>query len=450
MPTFTTVALDTLLEPGGSKTTAVGNYVPDQKLDSRNATSSRIERVGSLPSSKSNDALNVPQPRMERRNSASATDINNKRRISPALYATPETTPLPVVPDSPSSFPPSPYIINHKRRGPRLLKSSSDDDVAAAEQDVEKEKEAVNAKNEEKEEVDTDKDAEFTFNVPIPIEVGHDEGVSNGGLGNSELKNGVDTRIGIIRPLEVNERRDGEPDDFFDPQDSLSVQSNTSNGGEQPFSRTAPSEFYDAWEELSPESAQHQRPLNEVETELREIRSSLLMEVEKRKQVEESLNNMQSHWLRIRQHLSTVGLTLPADPIGLVEDGDVDDPVEALCQQVNVARYVSSSIGKGIAKAEAEAKMESQMEAKNFEISRLWDRLNYYEAVNREMSQRNQEVVENARILRQRREKKLRWVWGSLAAAITVGTAALAWSYVPGGKGTSSSNQSDAPRSSKS
>lgn len=117
------------------------------------------------------------------------------------------------------------------------------------------------------------------------------------------------------------------------------------------------------------------------------------MEIEKRKQAEESLNNMQSHWLRIRQHLSAVGLTLPADPIGAVEDSNLDDPVEALCQQVNLARYVSSSIGKGIAKAEAEAEMESQIEAKNFEISRLWDRLNYYEAVNREMSQRNQEVV---------------------------------------------------------
>lgn len=452
MPTFTTVALDTLLEPGGSKTIAAGKYVPDQKLDSRNATGSKIEKVGSLPSSKSNSALNVPQPRMERRNSASATDINNKRqfnRISPALYATPETTPLPVVPDSPSSFPPSPYIINHKRRGPRLLKSSSQDDVVAREQDVEKEKAAVDAKNEQKEEVDTDKDAEFTFNVPIPIEVGHDKGVSNGGLGNTELKNSVDTQNGPITTVVVNERIDS-PDDFFDPQDSLSVKSNTSNGGEQPFSRATPSEFYDAWEELSPDSVPHQLPLNEVETELREIRSSLLMETEKRKQVEESLNNMRSHWLRIRQHLSTVGLTLPADPIGVVEDGNGDDPVEALCQQVNLARYVSSSIGKGIAKAEAEAEMESQMEAKNFEISRLWDRLNYYEAVNREMSQRNQEVVENARSLRQRRKKKLKWVWGSLAAAITIGTAALAWSYVPSGKGTSSSNQSNAPRSTKS
>ncbi|CAN1225582.1 hypothetical protein LINPERPRIM_LOCUS2515 [Linum perenne] len=40
-----------------------------------------------------------------------------------------------------------------------------------------------------------------------------------------------------------------------------------------------------------------------------------------------------------------------------------------------------------------EAEMETQIEAKNFEIARLMDRLRYYEAVNHEMSQRNQEAV---------------------------------------------------------
>jgi hypothetical protein len=37
--------------------------------------------------------------------------------------------------------------------------------------------------------------------------------------------------------------------------------------------------------------------------------------------------------------------------------------------------------------------MEAQVEAKNFEIARLLDRLHYYEAVNRELSQWNQEVI---------------------------------------------------------
>lgn len=36
-------------------------------------------------------------------------------QMSPSLYATPTEIPLP---NSPSSFPPSPYIVNHKGRGP--------------------------------------------------------------------------------------------------------------------------------------------------------------------------------------------------------------------------------------------------------------------------------------------------------------------------------------------
>nr|GFC36951.1 hypothetical protein CTI12_AA533660 [Tanacetum cinerariifolium] len=47
-------------------------------------------------------------------------------QISPALYTTPEPTPLP---DTPTSFAPSPFIVNHKRRGPRLSKAFSEDDA---------------------------------------------------------------------------------------------------------------------------------------------------------------------------------------------------------------------------------------------------------------------------------------------------------------------------------
>jgi len=37
--------------------------------------------------------------------------------------------------------------------------------------------------------------------------------------------------------------------------------------------------------------------------------------------------------------------------------------------------------------------METVIAAKNFEIARLSDRVQYYEAANREMSQRNQEAI---------------------------------------------------------
>lgn len=85
MPTFTTVALERLLEPRSREPSPKLPPVPVERAE-RGTT----VRKG------------VPRP-----------------NISPALYATPVTTPLP---DSPSSFTSeSPYLINHKRRGPRLI-----------------------------------------------------------------------------------------------------------------------------------------------------------------------------------------------------------------------------------------------------------------------------------------------------------------------------------------
>ncbi|KAL6975899.1 hypothetical protein U1Q18_024694 [Sarracenia purpurea var. burkii] len=192
--------------------------------------------------------------------------------------------------------------------------------------------------------------------------------------------------------------------------------------------------------ELSSESGP-QPPPRDVEAELSEIRLSLFMEIEKRKQAEEALDDMRTRWSRIRQQLSQVGLTLPADPTASADDEQLGvDPAEELCCQVYLARFVSNCIGRGTAKAEVEIEMEAQIESKNFEISRLWDRLHYYETVNRrgvhvnrEMSQRNQEAVEMSRRLRQIRKRRQRWVWGSIAAAITLGTGALAWSYLSTG-----------------
>ena len=127
---------------------------------------------------------------------------------------------------------------------------------------------------------------------------------------------------------------------------------------------------------------------------MREIRLSLLTEIEKRKQAEEALKNMRNVWQTISQQLSLVGLTLPADLAVVGEDGQPDvDIAQELSQQVSIARFVSDSIGRGIAKAQVEMEMEAQIDSKNFEIARLWDRLHYYDAVNREMSQRNQEAL---------------------------------------------------------
>lgn len=120
--------------------------------------------------------------------------------------------------------------------------------------------------------------------------------------------------------------------------------------------------------ELSSESGP-QLPLPDIESELREMRLTLLMEIEQRKQAEENLNNLRKQWQRIREQLSHVGLNLPADPT----DGEESaDPAAEVCDQVYLARLVSNSIGRGVAKAEVEMEMEAQIELKNSEIARLW------------------------------------------------------------------------------
>ncbi|CAA2939785.1 uncharacterized protein LOC111367620 isoform X1 [Olea europaea subsp. europaea] len=421
-------------------------YTPDSRLDKRIiAPSSKLERGVSVPA---NQKLNTS-------NGLSTTAFLDRRhnwtQISPALYATPESTPLP---DAPSSFPPSPYIINHKRRGPRLMKCFSEDDVVSHQR-------AMDGKNAEKELAGIAKDDSCIHKQPVDsfvddsyaptvLNAAREEdlnGVSDGKHGSSDLANGSTVKNSATKSVGFNLQRDGEVDDFFDSQDLMSVKSSSESegvgGAERSLNSITPTaEFYDAWEELSSESGP-QSSIPDIENELREIRLSLLMEIERRKQAEEILNDMRGQWNSIQDQLSLAGLTLPTTT--LQEDGQPGDSAADLCQQVYLARFVSNLIGRGTAKAEVEMEMEAQIELKNSEIARLWDRLHYYEAANREMSQRNQEAVDVARRLRQRRKRRQKWVWASIASVVTVGSAALLWSYSQTGKGSSSSTQSHEP-----
>ncbi|XP_052198173.1 uncharacterized protein LOC127805041 isoform X3 [Diospyros lotus] len=390
MPTFTAIALDRLIEPGTSKS----------MMTKKNISDSRLPRRNDMPSTNTDEGINTSNSKLERRNSTSTTTIDKKHhwtQITPALYATPESTPLP---DSPSSFPPSPYIINHKRRGPRLLKRFSEDDVGARKKALEENKGNENANTAEKEAADLVKD--ISPAVTSPVEVDHVNAIGNGEVGSSNLsrsfatQNALTVQTSPIEAVEFSLEGGAELEDFLEPQESMSAKSHIeaeSNGGlDMSLCQSTPvAEFFDAWEELSSDSG-FQLPPHDVNAELREIRLNLLMEIEKRKKAEEVLHNMQNQWLRIRQQLSLVGLTLPADPAATDEQPSMD-PAEELCRQLHIVRFVSNSIGRGIAKAEAEMEMEALMESKNFEIARLWDRLHYYEVVNREMSQRNQEAI---------------------------------------------------------
>ncbi|XP_033136602.1 uncharacterized protein LOC103837690 [Brassica rapa] len=149
-------------------------------------------------------------------------------------------------------------------------------------------------------------------------------------------------------------------------------------------------EFYDARDELSTDSGTPSS-VNNMEAELR---LSLLMESEKRRQAEETLEEMQMNY-------------------GVKSE---------------FTRFVSDSLDIELAKAEVEMEMTSELEAKKFEITQLSNRLHYSETVNQEMSQRNQEAIEDARReKKKKRKRRQRWICGSIAVSITLGGAVLAY-----------------------
>ncbi|KAI4386772.1 hypothetical protein MLD38_004674 [Melastoma candidum] len=440
MPTFNAIALDSLLEPGASRSvdTSSGN------------TTMPVPPISKPPGKP------VPNSRLERRSSASVFERKiHWPHLTPSLYATPEATP---VPNSPSSYPSSPYVINHKRRGPGLSRIVSADDLSARKraeeingsEDVREGKEAVSSKD--------DISVTFTVSDEVKDEQVDDSSVGGEGsgardsrdgvheVGTSSSGNGVSQEVGIPAHVPVTPGKESDGDCFFDPQESSSYTSNTdeedngSAGRSAKFNRNR-GEFFDAPEELSSESG-IQSSLNDFEEELRGIRLSLLMEMERRKHAEETLSHVQSNWQRIGEQLSRAGITFPVNLDMEAEQLDAG-PAEELCQQVNLVRFVSEAIGRGLAKAEAELVMEAHLEAKNFEMARLLDRLHYYEAVNHEMSNRNQEAVEAARRLRQQRKGRQKWIWGSIAVAASLGASALAWSYMQSERGSSSSASHD-------
>ncbi|KAJ4965508.1 hypothetical protein NE237_017357 [Protea cynaroides] len=421
--TFTAVTLDRLLEP---------------------------RDAGGAPKS----IIKAPNPKLEIRRSLSETRPTRLPQLSPALYTTPEVTP---VPDSPSSgsFPPSPYIVNHKRRGPRLLKSVSQDDISLNQPATEEGTTAYeNGRDADCTAIDS------TQNVPPPPIAAcspHKEEMTRNGFHDDDIESSsLEDRLvrteDLPKSVTFNLERDYECDDFYDPRESMSFSSNNDaedNGvGERSFRLTTPlGEYYDAWDELSSEGPQSL--LRDMDAELREMRLNLLTEIERRKQAEElnllkderwkqaeeAINSMQKQWQRMREQLSHLGLTIPVASTIAAEDENFDlDLGEELLQQIHISRMVSYSIGRGTGRAEVEMEMEPQTESMKFEIARLRDRIHYYEAVNHVMSQRNQETIEVARRQRQRRKRLRRWVWSSIGTAVAVGAVALAWSFLPSGR----------------
>ncbi|KAL0448305.1 UNVERIFIED_CONTAM: hypothetical protein Slati_1386900 [Sesamum latifolium] len=430
MPAFTAIALDRLIEPGAVKSMSTLSDSPY----------SRLERSHSTPNSREESGRDSSSAELERR-----VSVPPNRKWERGVSVPPI-----VKQEKPITIPSN---VKHDRRNGASTTTVTDE-IKVDENGNAAENDVASVSNDNasvpREVLDSTMNDDIKPSGAQDANGKHLNGVCNDGHGSSNVERVPVRQINVAKSVAFNLQQDGDVDDIIEPHDSMSAKCIGQNEGnvvaDRLWNSTTPmTEFYDAWEELSSESGPHHL-MPDVETELREIRLSLLMEIEKRKQAEETLNNMRDQWQRIREQLSLVGLALPVDPTTLSEGEKPADPATELCQQVHLVRFVSFAIGRGAAKAEVETETEAQVKLKNSEIARLWDRLHYYEAVNQEMSQRNQEIVETARRLRQRRKRRQKWVWGSIAAAATLGSAVLAYSYFHSGKGSSSQSTSDAPQ----
>ncbi|XP_006647759.2 uncharacterized protein LOC102710093 [Oryza brachyantha] len=437
MPTITHYVLDPLLETGSATQT--------QKATPRPPPAPPLPQERPIP---------VP-----------AAPVRIAQTVSVTLYAAPESSSLP---DSPSSFQGSwsPYLVNHKRRGPCLAKTLSQGDVGSeCSQPNLPVTLPLLPRRSQSFEV---QEPELAFQQASNGALEGDNGVvENLERQNGMLQKGKGTVSGedehdkaefefqhgnldaLVRPVNVVRSANGgtprnviNNDAFFELQDSLSVASNSeaedAGGHERWWKPSSPfgtsvgtpgAEFYDAFEEISSDGAT--RSSQCMDDDLREMRLSLLMEIEKRKQAEEALENWQKEWKKLSDHLSLIALTLPPPSLAENTDDSSMDPGAELCQQITVSQLVAAAIAGGFARAEVESDMETAIAGKNFEIARLSDRVQYYEAANREMSQRNQEAIEMSRQQRSIRKKRQKWFWGSVGLAVTLGTAAIAWSYLP-------------------
>ncbi|XP_059648347.1 uncharacterized protein LOC132294488 [Cornus florida] len=398
MPTFTTIAWETLIEP----------RVRDSYKDSLNSKQQ-------ITKSDYRDDGDDEKDEEEKK-----TKGPNHIYISPALYVTPEPTP---VPDSSSgSLSPSPYVVRRKRHG------------GGGGEATERRVDGFEVQQKQKQQVDE----------------------SNSGCGCVDDVSNEEPCIRLgQQEVDHDNFLDGEivEDDFFDPRcDSASVASSVelNDCGKQVGNISGLSshgDFYDADEDfLSDESISNVSSYGpSIESQLLATRLSLLDEIERREAAQDALGQMHSQWQRVGNALSEVGLTFPA-PLTTSDVQLEINSIEQVSQELVVARFVAEAIARGQARAEAELTAEAILESKDQEMSRLRDKLQYYEAVNHEMSQRNQEIVEVARRQRKRKNSQRRWVWSCIGLSVTIGASLLAYSYLPQtSKDHSSLTSSDSP-----
>nr|GMC51469.1 Dual specificity protein kinase [Ipomoea batatas] len=392
MPTFTSIALENLLEPrvrDSYKKPLDSNQIATT-LSNRGEEEERV------------DGAENAKPQAP-----------NHIYISPALYITPEPAPIPDTLSA--SISPSPYVANRKRRSGGGLASRKIDgfEVSGRKGGEQGEKKGDEVEYEES-------DLTFQCIGDVDAELAEDDLFGTTEVGGDRIE-GLEAR---------NE-------ECLDPKCDVSIFGSASEarGLDCQSFASAQGDFFDASEEFSDGSVSSVPSfIIAMESELQTTKLQLLQEIEKRKAAEDDLNMMCNQWQRISNVLSEAGLTLPL-PSAVIGGMQIEPAaIENLLQEVIVARFVAEVIGKGQSRAEAELATEAILESKNQEISRLRDRLLYYETANWEMSERNQEIIDAARKQRQRRRTQQKWLWSCVTCvglSAIIGISVAAYSYLP-------------------
>lgn len=118
------------------------------------------------------------------------------------------------------------------------------------------------------------------------------------------------------------------------------------------------------------------------------LKSQLDQEIKRRMAAEDAMALLQLQCTEMAFHLTSVD----EESHDLNDSGQNDWDSGSHAQKLVIAQVVAYSVARGAARAEVNEEMENVVTEKNREIARLQDKLHYYELVNHEMSQCNQEA----------------------------------------------------------
>ncbi|KAI5076448.1 hypothetical protein GOP47_0008513 [Adiantum capillus-veneris] len=354
----------------------------------------------------------------------------------PPLYATPPQQ----RPPSPTAFSPSPYVLNFKRRVPVQQPQTGGKESKAeliAESPLQQQCYRMDGTQEKdmalpppkltkaEEAISSDRGSRrkghkaLTENEVFDMELEKREASAYRGRGiakeNMQLCDSPPVSLGH-----------GNGDDLTAPSSSRS------------FAAIEEVEFFDAADSVFSESASEDDVYSISIKNGRYLvggsartASRLEEEMAKRIKAEENVVLWQRRWNEMAKRCATAGVSLPFE-IDSVLGSQSDSAADVLDQELVVARLVGEAIARAVARAEKEEELEAVLGAKNREISRLWDKLQYVELVNREMSQRNQEVTESTQRRKRRRRRRRGLALSGFCAAICIGSAGLlCYKYIP-------------------